>query len=72
MKPTEPAVGGSGASRDAVLRIATIALMSLLLGACALLGKGEPIQVLDPSAKVSPSPDWPQARWSLLVMRLMA
>ena len=63
---------GSGASREAFLRIATIALSCLLLNACALLGKGEPIQVLDPIAKVSPSMDWPQARWSLLVLRPIA
>jgi cholesterol transport system auxiliary component len=72
MKTTAPVLRASDARRHAFLRLAAIALVSLLSGGCALLGKGEPIQTLDPAAKVSPSPDWPQARWSLLVLRPIA
>jgi cholesterol transport system auxiliary component len=63
---------GSGASREAFLRICTVALLATALGACSILGGAEPIQILDPSAKVAPSADWPQARWSLLVLRPIA
>ena len=63
---------GSGASRDGILRLGIIAMLSLTLGACALLAKKEPVQVMDPMARVSPSADWPQARWSLHVQRPVA
>jgi cholesterol transport system auxiliary component len=62
----------SGARRDAFPRTLAIAMSCLLLGACALLGKGDPIRIMDPVAKVSPAADWPQARWSLLVLRPVA
>jgi cholesterol transport system auxiliary component len=68
-------VGGSGASRGACARwllTATLLAGTSLLASCALLGKGEPIQVLDPTANVRPAPDWPQANWSLLVLRPIA
>jgi cholesterol transport system auxiliary component len=58
---------------DAFPRLWAIALLALLASSCSLLGsKGEPITILDPAAKVAPSPDWPQARWSLLVLRPVA
>jgi cholesterol transport system auxiliary component len=66
------AVRGSGASRDAFLRILGAALLATTLGACSILGGAEPITILDPSAKVAPGADWPQARWSLLVPRPIA
>ena len=47
-------------------------LLASFLGACSILGGAEPIQILDPSAKVAPRADWPQARWSLLVPRPIA
>jgi cholesterol transport system auxiliary component len=68
-------VRGSGAGREAFarwLRTATLLAATSLLSSCALLGKGEPIQVLDPSAKVAPAAEWPQASWSLLVLRPLA
>jgi cholesterol transport system auxiliary component len=63
---------GSGASREAFLRIFSVALLATALGACSILGGAEPVQILDPGAKVAPSADWPQARWSLLVPRPIA
>jgi cholesterol transport system auxiliary component len=81
MKPT-PACGSgasrdraSGASREALAptaRLCALLVAALLASSCALLGKGEPIRILDPAAKVTPSADWPQARWSLLVLRPVA
>jgi len=59
--------------RGAFLRPLALVACSLLLGGCALLGgKGEPLQVMDPSAKVAPAADWPHVRWSLLVLRPIA
>jgi cholesterol transport system auxiliary component len=72
MKTSSRTTCGSGASREAFLRLTTIALLATLLGACSILGGAEPIRILDPSAKVAPSADWPQARWSLLVLRPVA
>jgi cholesterol transport system auxiliary component len=66
------AVRGSGASREAFLRLLAAALLATSLGACSILGGAEPIRILDPGAKVAPSADWPQARWSLLVLRPIA
>lgn len=63
---------GSGAGREAFLRMPAFALLTLLLGACSILGGAEPIRILDPSARVSPSADWPQARWALIVLRPLA
>lgn len=63
---------GSGACREAFLRLLAVALVATSLGACSILGGTEPIQILDPSAKVAPRADWPQARWSLLVPRPIA
>jgi cholesterol transport system auxiliary component len=75
MKTSPRIDSGNGASREAVLRIPRLLAALLLvatLGACSILGGAEPIQILDPSAKVAPSADWPQARWSLLVLRPIA
>jgi len=59
--------------RGAFLRPLALVASCLLLGGCALLGgKGEPLQVMDPSAKVAPAADWPHVRWSLLVLRPIA
>jgi cholesterol transport system auxiliary component len=59
--------------RGAFLRPLALVASCLLLGGCALLGgKGEPLVVMDPSAKVTPAADWPHVRWSLLVLRPIA
>ena len=75
MKTSSRTISGSGASREAVLRIlkpVSALLLASTLAACSILGGAEPIQILDPSAKAVPRADWPQARWSLLVPRPIA
>ena len=73
MKTTR-SVCGSGASREALLRmlrlrVAAFALMPLLLASCGVLGGTEPVRILDPGARVTADAAWPRASWSLLVLR---
>jgi cholesterol transport system auxiliary component len=72
MKTSSRYTRGSGASRESFLRLLAAGLLASSLGACAILGGADPVQILDPSAKVVPAADWPQARWSLLVPRPIA
>jgi cholesterol transport system auxiliary component len=70
-----------GGSRDALAWIATrarparfaLALgLALATSACSILGEAEPIRILDPSARIAADAAWPQAKWSLLVLRPVA
>jgi cholesterol transport system auxiliary component len=66
---------GRSATPDASARILkplAIALLATLLGACSILGGSEPIRIIDPTPRIQPASDLPQARWSLLVMRPIA
>jgi cholesterol transport system auxiliary component len=63
---------GSGESREALLRICQIAFglcMAITLTACSLLGKAEPIQIIDPTPKPIADASLPSAQWSLIVLR---
>jgi cholesterol transport system auxiliary component len=73
--PTSAATRGSGASRDAFLRISTFTLalaMTLLASACSILGGAEPIRLVDPQTHLTADPAWPRATWALLVLRPVA
>ena len=60
---------GSGASWRA---FACLSMALALLPACSILGKAEPIRILDPATRATADAAWPQARWSLLVLRPVA
>jgi cholesterol transport system auxiliary component len=63
---------GSGESRETLLRIVRIALalcLAMALPACSLLGKAEPIQIIDPTPAQLSDASLPSATWSLIVLR---
>ena len=51
---------------------AVLASMALLLSGCLSLGESAKISVYSPDITVAPHSDWPQAEWSLLLMRPLA
>lgn len=45
----------------------------LLMSSCGIIPKREPVTIFQPARAVSaPSPEWPRAKWSLLVSRPVA
>jgi cholesterol transport system auxiliary component len=67
-----PARCGSGLGRDAFLRIRTLAIalvFAFSLPACSLLGKAEPIQIVDPTPTPIADASLPHATWSLVILR---
>jgi cholesterol transport system auxiliary component len=52
------------------LRLFAAVTLTSLLGACSLLGGNpEPLTIVDPTPRVAPNPEWPSARFSLIVLR---
>jgi cholesterol transport system auxiliary component len=56
---------------DMTFALRTLAAFALTvgLGACGILGKSEPITIVDPTPRIAASADWPSAAWSLIVLR---
>jgi cholesterol transport system auxiliary component len=52
--------------------LALVLAITLASSACSILGKAEPIRLVDPQPHITADPAWPQVRWALLVLRPVA
>jgi cholesterol transport system auxiliary component len=73
--PIPAAPRGSDVSREAFLPMRTIAValsFALLASSCSILGKADPIRLVDPQPRATADASWPQAKFALLVLRPVA